>query len=243
MHECHVITKPSFPARKEGTAGRWASGAIPDMVRPSSAYPGSTRTELGYCRPARGPKVGIEPQLSNGIEYSPQSQRSFRVRRSLSSMKGRGTMLKLFVALAAAVFAFALTPAAQAEERTLTTFVVHLSPENEVPKCTAGVESGANGVAVIQIDETTGEIRYRVVATNLPGTITGAHIHVGPAGVSPPMNIVQPLQPTDLQSGLVFAGTATNPTLASAILLNPANYYVNVHTQTCPTGAVRGQLA
>src|SRR5688572_33373014 len=102
--------------------------------------------------------------------------------RSLSSMRGMGTMLKLFVALAAAALALLVTPVANAQERT--TFVAQLSAENEVPGCPAGVESGASGVAVIQIDEATGEIRYRVVAFNLPGTIAGspgAHIHVGSA--------------------------------------------------------------
>jgi hypothetical protein len=134
-------------------------------------------------------------------------------------------------------------PVANAQEPTLTTFVAVLSAENEGTGCPAGVASGANGVAVIQIDAATGEIIYRVVATNLPGTIAGspgAHIHVGAAGVMGP--IVQHLQLTGLDSGLVAAGTVTNPELAAAILADPANYYVNVHTTVCPAGAVRGQL-
>jgi hypothetical protein len=156
-------------------------------------------------------------------------------------MRGRGTILKLFVALAAAVFALVLTPVAHAQERT--TFVAQLSAENEVPGCPAGVESGANGVAIIQIDAATGEISYRVVATNLPGTIAGspgAHIHVGAAGEMGP--VVEPLVLTGLNSGLVAEGTATDEALAAAILADPANYYVNVHTTVCPDGAVRGQL-
>ena len=134
-------------------------------------------------------------------------------------------------------------PVANAQERTRTTFVAHLSAENEVPGCPASVDSGARGVAVIQVDETTGEIRYRVVATNLPGTIAGspgAHIHVGGAGEAGP--VVQPLLLTGPENGLVAAGTATNLDLAAAILANPENYYVNVHTTACPGGAVRGQL-
>jgi CHRD domain len=152
-------------------------------------------------------------------------------------------MLKLSVALAAAVLGLVLTPVANAQERTLTTFVAHLSAENEIPGCPAGVESGANGVAIIQIDETTGEIRYRVVATNLPDTIAGspgAHIHFGTAAQAGP--IVQEFELTGLDTGLVAAGTATNPELAAAILANPENYYVNVHTTECPRGTVRGQL-
>ena len=118
-----------------------------------------------------------------------------------------------------------------------------LSAENEVPGCPAGVESGAQGVAVVQVDAETGEIKYRVVATNLPGTIAGspgAHIHVGRAGDAGP--VVLPLHLTGRENGLVAAGTATNPALAAAILADPANYYVNVHTTVCPGGAIRGQL-
>jgi len=31
--------------------------------------------------------------------------------------------------------------------------------------------------------------------------------------------------------------------LAAALLANPENYYVNVHTTACPMGTIRGQLA
>ncbi len=139
-------------------------------------------------------------------------------------------------------------PLANAEESTLTTFVVQLAPENEVPVCQAGVDSGAGGVAVVQIEETTGEITYRVVAFNLPATIagpsTGAHIHVqdpnSPTGLTGP--IVVHFERTGLNTGLVAAGSTTDPVTAAAILANPENYYVNVHTTACPTGTIRGQL-
>jgi CHRD domain len=51
------------------------------------------------------------------------------------------------------------------------------------------------------------------------------------------------LELTGETTGLVAAGTATDPTLAAAILLNPENYYVIVHTTTREAGAIRGQLA
>jgi hypothetical protein len=50
------------------------------------------------------------------------------------------------------------------------------------------------------------------------------------------------LELTGLDTGLVAAGTATNPALADLILANPENYYVNVHPTVCPRGTVRGQL-
>jgi hypothetical protein len=149
----------------------------------------------------------------------------------------------LSVGLAVCALALVLGPMTSAHERTSTTFVTALSAENEVPGCPAGVEGGAGGKAVVRIDQETGEITYRVVARRLPGTITGspgAHIHVGAAGVMGP--VVEPLQLTGRERGLVATGTATNPALAAAIVANPANYYVNVHTTACPAGAIRGQL-
>jgi len=87
-----------------------------------------------------------------------------------------------------------------------------------------------------------------VVTFNLPAAIsgpsTGAHIHVidptSPTGLTGP--IVVHFERTGLNNGLVAVGTTTNPLVAAAILADPANYYVNVHTTACPTGTVRGQL-
>jgi hypothetical protein len=153
-------------------------------------------------------------------------------------------MRKLYATAIVALVALgvlALSPVAWAQAPT--TFVAHLSSANEVPGCPQGVASGAHGVAIVQVDAETGEIRYRVTATNLPGTIAGspgAHIHVGAAGNMGP--VVLPLTLTGKEVGLVAAGSATDPALAAAILADPANYYVNVHTTTCPAGAIRGQL-
>ena len=152
-------------------------------------------------------------------------------------------LLRLLVVLAAAAaLALVVTPVANAQE--LTTLVVQLSAEKEIPGCPQGEESGAGGVAVVQIDPATGEISYRVVAFNLPGTVRpqglGGHIHIGDATVAGP--VIEPLQLTGLSTGLVAAGTTTEPELAAAILANPENYYVNIHTDVCPTGAIRGQL-
>ena len=152
-------------------------------------------------------------------------------------------MSKLFAALAVAALGLALGPVAHAQDLAPTTFVAVLSAENEVPGCPAGEESGAAGRAIVRIDEDTGEITYRVVARRLPGTIAGspgAHIHVGAAGDMGP--VVQGLDRTGRERGLVATGTATNPALAEAIVADPANYYVNVHTTVCPGGAIRGQL-
>jgi hypothetical protein len=150
-------------------------------------------------------------------------------------------MRKVYAIVIGALLVLAASAVAAAQPKT--TFVADLTAAEEVPGCPAGVESGARGVAVIQVNAETGEITYKVVATNLPGTIAGspgAHIHVGAAGEMGP--VVLPLALTGLERGLVAAGSATDAELAAAILAEPANYYVNVHTTTCPLGAIRGQL-
>jgi len=136
--------------------------------------------------------------------------------------------------LVAAAIAFAAQPAA-------TTFVAVLSPDNEVPACTAAT-NGAGGTFVAHVvDATAGTVEWRFVANNLPGTILAAHIHIDPAGLAGP--VVQALPPTaGDESGVIGTGTFTNPALVAALQANPDGYYVNVHTTVCPAGAARGQL-
>ena len=71
-----------------------------------------------------------------------------------------------------------------------------------------------------------------------------AHIHAGKAGTEGP--VVVPLETPRVRSGktAVTGGCATvKRELVRAIKKNPGRYYVNVHTEKFPGGAVRGQLA
>lgn len=74
------------------------------------------------------------------------------------------------------------------------------------------------------------------------GTPRAAHIHAAKAGVNG--NVVVTLAPLP---GLGNPGTssgcvpAANSTVA-ALTSRPANFYVNVHTDAFPGGAIRGQL-
>jgi hypothetical protein len=64
-----------------------------------------------------------------------------------------------------------------------------------------------------------------------------AHIHPGAAGTAG--NPIIPFQPpTPTNAGCGTADLA----LGDAILANPDQYYVNVHTKANPGGAIRGQL-
>lgn len=121
------------------------------------------------------------------------------------------------------------------------TFVAVLTADAEVPLC-AQATNAARGVATFHVrDEATGTIDYTVVANNLPGNITAAHIHRAPAGVAGP--VVQPLALTPgAENGVVGRGSFTNPTLLAELRANPTGYYVNVHSTVCPPGVIRGQL-
>jgi hypothetical protein len=68
-----------------------------------------------------------------------------------------------------------------------------------------------------------------------------AHIHRGRRGVAG--DIVVPLQqPSSGDPGTSSDCVQIARRLARAILRNPNRYYVNVHTEALPGGAIRGQL-
>ena len=152
-------------------------------------------------------------------------------------------MKKLCGIVVASLAALAIaTPAtSQSLDRT---FVVQLTATEEVPLC-AATDQSDRGVALFQIvDFAAGIVEYTVIATDLPGTLAGApgaHIH-GPAPAGDTAGIVQPLTLTGVEVGVIATGTFTNPQLVAAALENPELFYVNVHTTTCPDGAIRGQV-
>ena len=68
-----------------------------------------------------------------------------------------------------------------------------------------------------------------------------AHIHKGAVGKNGPISV--PLNPPSTGALAGSTGCTTlSATLANAIKANPGAYYVNVHTNAFPNGAVRGQL-
>jgi len=101
----------------------------------------------------------------------------------------------------------------------------------------AGDEDGS-GTAHITIDPDTGQVCWDLSVDNI-SPVTASHIHVGAEGEDG--EVVVPL---DVDG---FEGTSTGCTDASdadlaAIIADPAGYYVNIHTDDFPAGAIRGQL-
>jgi hypothetical protein len=113
-------------------------------------------------------------------------------------------------------------------------FRVFLTGESEAP---AG-DPVATGTATLRMRAGQGQVCYRLAATNLSSAAIAAHIHVGAAGSSG--NVVVPLKTPS--SGQSSGCAAASRSLVAAMLAKPAGYYVNVHTNEFPGGAVRGQL-
>jgi CHRD domain len=100
----------------------------------------------------------------------------------------------------------------------------------------------ASGTALITLNQGQDEVCFDLSWAGIDGTVTAAHIHVGPAGVAGP--VVVPLfagafAGTDSASACVSGVSAE---LIKAIRHDPANYYVNIHSDVFPAGAIRGQL-
>jgi hypothetical protein len=99
----------------------------------------------------------------------------------------------------------------------------------------------ASGTAFITLNQGQGEVCFELSWAGIDGTVTAAHIHIGAATVAGPVVVglfAGTFAGTDTASGCVSASEE----LIKAIRQNPENYYVNVHSDVFPAGAVRGQL-
>ncbi len=94
------------------------------------------------------------------------------------------------------------------------------------------------GRASLTINPGQGEICYELSVANIAPAMA-AHIHEAPAGQAGPV-VVGLMPPTN---GAASGCVSVARELARDILMNPANYYVNVHNAEFPAGALRGQLS
>ena len=162
-------------------------------------------------------------------------------------MKGRRLFLSLVLA---ALVALALAGAASAAKLDVAEhggqpFSTVLTGEEEVDPVTGAVGVGdpdGSGFATITINPGQEEVCWEISAEDITLPATAAHIHVGAVGTAPPNNVVVTLSAPDA-SGFTSGCTTVERELALAIVENPENYYVNVHTTDFPGGAIRGQLS
>lgn len=136
-------------------------------------------------------------------------------------------MRVLTVALATVAAVALATPAHAAGGAPLS---ATLTGAAEVPG--PGDPDGA-GTAELTINPGLEQVCWTIETTGL-GTFTGAHIHRGTSDVAGPIVVhLDPAAP---------GCTTADRDLLTAILRDPAAYYVNVHTTEFRPGAIRGQL-
>jgi hypothetical protein len=117
-------------------------------------------------------------------------------------------------------------------------FSASLLGANEV-----GNPGDANGFgsALISIDHDTNTVNYSLTFANL-STVTAAHIHAGPAGVNGPVKVNFTF-PSGTAGAGAFSGSVVDADAEFITALTASNFYVNIHTNEFPGGALRGQLA
>jgi hypothetical protein len=142
-------------------------------------------------------------------------------------------VLAVLGALLLALPVSGVTPAGgTSADDPLATLRAQLTGENEVPG--PGDEDGS-GTAVIKVFKA--RVCYALEVRRI-GPATAAHIHVGFLREAGP--VVLPLEPpTD---GSSSACAEIPRALSLELREHPGRYYVNVHNQRFPEGAVRGQL-
>ncbi|QLC25930.1 CHRD domain-containing protein [Parasphingopyxis algicola] len=129
--------------------------------------------------------------------------------------------------LAVAVFAMP----AQAQE----SYMADLTGEAEVPG--PGDPDGA-GIATLDWNTMNEELCY-ALAVDYVDPATAAHVHRGVAGENGPPVIT--LETPGIDGGSDGCVEISNA-LRTELRENPSGFYVNVHNDAYPAGAVRGQL-
>ena len=98
----------------------------------------------------------------------------------------------------------------------------------------AGGDPDGSGMAEIVIDAFNGHIWWDIVVNDI-APVTIDHIHEAPAGATGPVVV-------DFM-GMLSGWSSIDVGLAQDIVTNYDQYYVNIHNEEYPAGAIRGQLS
>ena len=101
----------------------------------------------------------------------------------------------------------------------------------------AGGDPDGTGSFRAELDPDSGDFCYTLSGMKIAKP-TMAHVHTGAAGVDGP-----PLATLEVTGPSSDACIAMEPDQIKKISADPAGFYVNIHTDDFPKGAVRGQLA
>jgi hypothetical protein len=144
------------------------------------------------------------------------------------SHRSRPTLpLALLLGLVAAL---ALAGVAMAAETTLTADLAG----------SAETDADGTGTATVVLDPDAGTACWTFSVENIDA-VTVSHIHEGTAGTDGGVAVDLDLDGFDGSSE--GCNDAADAAALQAIIDDPAAYYVNVHNEAYPGGAIRGQLA
>jgi hypothetical protein len=132
------------------------------------------------------------------------------------------------------IASLALSGVVAGAETTLTAQLSGVA-EGDMP----GDEDGS-GTATVRLDPETGEACWELTAEDI-GEVMQSHIHVGAEGETG--DVVVPLDVDGFDGTSEGCVSDQDADVLQAIIDNPAGYYVNLHTEEFPAGAIRGQLA
>jgi hypothetical protein len=170
---------------------------------------------------ARGAPSGVTP---SGVTEACQASRP---------EEEVGMRLRMLVTLIIALALLHVAPVAAGQ--ALGNAKAMLTGDAEVPG--PGDPKGS-GTVVVTLKPDTAEVCYELSVANLQEA-TAAHIHKGEKGEEGPVAV-----PLDTpKTGAAKGCTKADVVVIEALLQDPTDYYVNVHTAAFPKGAVRGQLS
>ena len=129
-----------------------------------------------------------------------------------------------------AVLALLAAPGGVAAAKTLR---ASMNGDREVPKG----DSDGRGTARITTNRAKGKVCFSITLSKV-GTVVAGHIHKAGNGKAGPVVVALFAAPTKQPKG---CATGVSKSLIRDIERHPGRYYVNVHNQAHPEGAVRGQ--
>jgi len=138
------------------------------------------------------------------------------------------------VALILFVAGVSLVLSAQDQQQGGRPLTATLTGPAEVP---GPGDADGTGKATITLNPGKGQVCYELSVDKI-GTATAAHIHEGGADKAGPPIVML----TAPANGPAKDCATLGREKIMDIIKNPANYYVNVHNEEYPNGAVRGQL-
>jgi hypothetical protein len=141
-------------------------------------------------------------------------------------------VLRILMAVPVIGLGLAAAPA-HAAPAAASPYHAALAASEEVP---SPGPAGGTGTAKVVIDAAAGTLCYDLAWSPEVGTPSAAHIHKGAKGTSGPIVVVLNEPPSPK------ACVTAPPAILQDIAANPSTYYVNIHNNAYPGGAVRGQL-